>query len=260
MKPIKYAFLSGLAAFALSGSLTSCSSDDEFDSTETIYTSEASYSYDKDGVWVDNAQPGFLNIDDYEFSHLVIDGYVYGFTPSNATDTSIHESLYEYPYIASAGGGLSGAGSQYLVGYWPSFLEENLEGTQFDQRHCRIYEEDGDRFQPQSVMVCTNTYLEQAALNGTDFSPVFEPGDWVTLTAHGVHQDGLTGEATFYLINIESNDIKAGIQTSWKEFDLTALGTCTGVYFTMNCSERLKGEWGINIPTYFCLDKLVVKE
>lgn len=248
-----------MASVPFIGSLTSCSSDPEFDDMETIEVSEAQFPYDSEGVWLNNMKPGFLNIDDYEFSHS-IDEYncVYGFTPSKVADKSEHSPLYSFPYASASGGGLTGAGSQYLVGYWGETLEG--ENCPWNERTCRIYAEDGDRFQPQSVMVCNNTYMLYSALNGSDFNPAVGPGDWVTLIAHGVHRDGTVGEATFYLINIEETDVEKGILTNWQKFDLTGLGTCIAVYFTMDCSENLKESWGMNLPTYFCLSNLVVKD
>lgn len=256
----KSTLFASLAFMAMGALMMSCSSDDDFDSTETINVSDESFAFDSDGVWTENNQPGYINIDDYVFSHIVDDyGLVYGFTPSEVADVSRHDPLYEFPYASASGGGIKGKGSRYLVGYWGEYLEGDNCG--FDDRTCRIYAEDGDRFQPQSVMVCNNTYLLYAGLYGTDFSEKFQLGDWVTLVAHGVHEDGTVAEATFYLVNIEDSDnIEAGILTQWKQFDLTALGTCTGMYFTMDCSENLKGDYGMNIPTYFCLDRLVVKD
>ncbi|MCH5217485.1 MAG: DUF4465 domain-containing protein [Muribaculaceae bacterium] len=259
-----YFFAGSLLAAAMA--LTSCSSDPEYDSTDTVEVSDESYSYDADGVWDDNLQSGFLNIDDYEFSHLVVKDdvynteYVYGFTPSKATDTSAHTPLYSFPYAAAAGGGVKGKGDPYLVAYWAPFLEEVGVGETcpFDKRTCRIYAEDGDQFEPQSAMVCVNTYLYYDVLNGSDFTQKFKEGDWVTLTAHGVHMDGTEAEATFYLVNVEGTDVESCIQKDWKQFDLTALGKCTGIYFTMDSSD--KGQFGINTPTYFCLSNLVVKD
>lgn len=247
-----------LAALFGMASLASCSSDPEYDDTETINVSEGQFQYDSDGVWSRNDQPGNLNIDDYVFSHVVSDGYVYGFTPSKASDTSLHTPLYEYPYASAFGGGLKGAGSQYLVGYWAEYLEG--EDCGFDQRTCRIYDEDGDSFEPQSVMVCNTTYMKYAGVNGTDFSPAFKPGDYVMLVAHGVHMDGTEAQSTFYLVNIESSDVEAGILQAWDKFDLSGMGACTGLYFTMDASDNLKSDWGLDVPTYFCLDRLIVKE
>lgn len=255
--------LSLLAALPLAVGVTSCSSDDDFDDLETIAVSQAQFQYDSEGVWTLNDQPGYLNINDYEFSHIIDENkIIYGFTPSKVTDTSKHSPLYTFPYASASGGGVSGPGSQYLVGYWAEYLEDkDGDGqVQFQDRICRIYAEDGDRFQPQSVMVCNTTYVMYAALDGTDFTAAFGPGDYLNLIAHGVHLDGTEAQTTFTLINIESDSVKDGILTSWMEFDLTSLGTCTGIYFTMDCSDNFKSAWGMDIPAYFCLDRLVVKD
>lgn len=256
----KSILLSSMALLTM-GLLASCSSDNDYDDTETIRVSDAQFTYDAEGVWEDNTTAGYgnLNIDDYEFSHIVdSNGLAYGFTPSKITDISEHSPLYTFPYASASGGGISGPGSQYLVGYWGEWMEG--DNPQFSDRTCRIYDEDGDQFQPQSVMVCNNTYLLYAALNGTDFTPKFGEGDWVTLNAHGVHLDGTESEEIFYLVNIESDNVKEGVLMAWKQFDLRGLGTCVGIYFTMDCSDSFKGEYGLNIPTYFCLDNLIVKD
>lgn len=259
MKIAKKFFLGAFAVF-MAGAISSCSSDPEFDETETINVSDAGYSFTSEGVWTENGNPGYLNIDDFEFSHTIDSyGYVYGFTPSKVSDTTKHDPLSSFPYASASGGGLRGAGSQYLVGYWAEFLEG--EDCDFDNRTCRIYPEDGDRFQPQSVMVCNTTWMYYAGIDGTDFSPKFSAGDYVTLTAHGVHLDGTEAEETFYLVNVEDRDPAKGILTTWQSFNLRNLGTCKGIYFTMDASENLKDPvYGLNIPTYFCLDQLVVKE
>lgn len=263
MKTTKTTLFALLATALGAGSLASCSSDPEYDDLETISVSDAKLPYDSEGVWLENNESGFINIDDYEFSHILDNGLVYGFTPSKVTDTSLHQPLYTYPYACAAGGGVKGPGSPYLVGYWSEYLE-TLNGAepQFTDRSCRIYAEDGDTFKPVSVMVCNNTYMMYELLNGSDFMKAFGPDDWVTLTVHGVHLDGTESQVTDYLVNIEGTDVKAGILTSWKKFDLTSLGVCTGLYFTMDCTDSpdYKSSYGLNIPTYFCIDQLVVED
>ena len=82
-----------LFAFLAAGLLVSCSSDDDFDDLETINVSTANYAYDADGVWTQNDKAGFLNIDDYVFSHILDDySLVYGFTPSKVTVTSHNDT------------------------------------------------------------------------------------------------------------------------------------------------------------------------
>ena len=73
-----------------------------------------------------------------------------------------------------------------------------------------------------------------------------------------MHQDGTEDIVETYLANILTDDVKAGIVDTWQEVDLTSLGICTGLYFTMD--SRDSGAYGMNTPSYFCIDKLVVKE
>lgn len=248
-----------MAALLSAGMFVSCSSDPDYDDTEILNVSDAQLPYSTDGIWMDNNKNQNLNIDDYIFTHSVDEnGIVYGFTPSKISDTSLHTPLYSFPYASASGGGITGKGSQYLVGYWPEFLDADCSCPY--QHYCTVYPEDGDTFKPESVMVCNTTYMKYAALEGTDYSPKFSVGDYVTLIAHGVHLDGTEQEAVFYLVNIESDNVEDGILMAWDTFDLSGLGACVSVYFTMDCSDNLKGEWGINVPTYFCLDKFILKD
>lgn len=264
----KTLLLSALSLLFL-GTLVSCESDPEFDTTETITPSDDQFNYDSEGVWTENNQPGFLNIQGYEFSHIVDNlGYVYGFTPSKVSNASKpNTALNDYPYASASGGGVCGPGSQYLVGYWSEYLEtkdlDPGEECPFDNRSCRIYANDGDTFEPQSVMVCNNTYVKYAALDGTTFTPPFKAGDNLILIAHGVHMDGTEKTVSYHLINIQDSDVSKGILSEWAKFDLSDLGECTGVYFTMDSNDNpnLKDPvYGLNIPAYFCISQFVVKD
>ena len=48
------------------------------------------------------------------------------------------------------------------------------------------------------------------------------------------------------------------ILKEWKKVDLTSLGKVKKIVFTMSSTDS--GQWGINTPTYFCLDQLKVTE
>lgn len=259
----KFFYLATLSLFA-AGFVASCDSDPEYDSTDTIEVGEASFDYDN-GVWDQNEDESALNfeIDDYIFSHTAqnVSGYmvVTGFTPSKIADTSKHDPLYDFPYAAAAGGGING--QPYLVGYWAAYLEEPaMPGDQvsFNKRTCRIYNEDGDTFEPVSVKVCCNTYLKYAVMDGTFTNKKFEAGDYVKLIAHGVHMDGTETETEYFLVNVNDTDINKCIQSNWGTFNLSSLGKCTGIYFTMESNDT--GDYGMNVPSYFCIDQLTVKD
>lgn len=253
--------LLALSLFGLAAGSSSCSSDPEYDSSEIINVSEGNFEFDKFGVWKQNAANNNpFRIDDFEFTHIVSDGYVYGFTPSNVTSktdlTDYPSDLTPvFPYASAAGSGLNGSSSSYLVGYWADFYDN--KATNFRERSCAIWEEEGETFKPISVMVCCNTYLKEAVLNGSDFNAKFGPEDWVKLTAHGVHLDSPETTQDFYLVN--NGPV---IIDKWTKFDLSGLGVCIGIYFTMDSSDySTYGDVNyLNIPTYFCLDQLVIAD
>lgn len=260
MKKTGKIFIGALSFLALAGITTSCSSDPDYDDLEIINTAEGNFDYDSEGVWTENLTQGDFIIDDYQFSHVISSGYAFGFTPSKVSDNTLHTPMYEFPYASASGGGQTGIGAQYLVACWGEFMEG--ADCPVSQRTLRVMNEEGDTFKPISVMVCNTSYVMYAALNGTDFTAPFKTGDYLTVTAHGVHLDGtVVDSAPFYLINVVGTDVKSCILTSWKEMDLSGLGTCTAMYFTMDCSENFKDSvYGINFPTYFCMNELRVAE
>lgn len=257
-------FKYALVSFGVAMAFTSCSDKDEpandpsdFDSTETLLVGQANLDFDADGVWKNNFTTENVLIDDYIFSHASpYDNYANGFTPSKVDDTAEYADLVSHPYASITGGGVNGQGTPYMVGYWDSYSEG--DGADFDSRTCRVYEEEYELFMPQSVMVTNNTYVYYSLLYGSEFSKAFEQGDWLKLIVHGVKADGTEATVEYYLANILTSDVKAGIVNTWEEVDLTSLGICSGIYFTMESTDS--GEYGMNTPAYFCIDKLVVKD
>lgn len=256
----KHLLLVSLSLAAFAGALTSCSSDPEYDATDTIKVSEGNFAY-KDGVWTRNEVNGNIEIDDYIFTHTVDNTYgfpvIYGFTPSQITDTSKHDPLSSFPYASASGGGANGKNSPYLVGAWAEYMDNNV--TDPYEHLCAIYPDDGDTFKPVSIDICNTTWVMYAVLDGTPFSKKFGIGDTLSLTAHGVHVDGSEATETTDLINVEGSDVLDGILTSWKTWNLENLGACKLIYFTMDSSDR-DPNLGINTPTYFCIDNLVVED
>lgn len=249
-------FKSALCALALAFGMTSCSDDNEpgddpkdFTNTETLLASEADLDYDADGVWARNDESGFINIGDYEFSHSIDEyDWVWGFTASKLEDDNEYNPGYEHPYAVIYNGSFNSAYSPYLVGAWNT---SETDDTAFDDRSCRMYDEEGELFMPQSITVNNNTYAYYVMLNGNDFTKKFDDNDWFKLIINGVHQDGSVASVEVYLAN------EGKIMNQWTDVDLSGLGICTGLYFTMASSSN--NEWGMLTPGYFCVGKLVVK-
>lgn len=257
---MKKHLLPSLSLIAASVAISSCSSNEpEFNTYTTIDAVKADLSY-TDGIWSDNNMDINLVIDGYEFSHHYEDmsgyDYVYGFTASKINDIAAHTPLYTFPYASMSGGGPEGPSTPYIVGYWDNYYETET----FDGRTCRIFAANGEEFRPQSVLVNNTSFVYYALLNGNPgISRPFGYGDYLTLIAHGVHPDGNESKAVFYLANIiDAEDVASGIITKWTEFDLSGLGKCNGIYFTMESSDS--GAYGMNSPSYFCLDHLILKD
>lgn len=265
---MKKNFTKAVLFMACSGlllSMAACSDDEkpsnpgEYDDTEVISLAEADLQYDADGIWSSNTVNTFIEANDYLFSHFVTNDYgfpyVTGFTASKSTDNAFYEGdMVSHPYACISGGGINGAGSPYLVGNWSAYSESDT----FDSRSLTIRNNDGQPFMPQSVMVNNNTYAYYSMTKGDNYAKKFEKGDWFKLIAHGVQTDNSELTVEFYLANCTTDDVEAGIVNKWTTFDLTPLGVCNGIYFTMESSDS--GQFGMNTPAYFCLDKLIVKE
>ncbi len=116
-------------------------------------------------------------------------------------------------------------------------------------------------FEPRSVALCNNTYSGLSMKNGDSWSKKFggitgmDP-DWFKVTVNGFDQNNnKSGSIDIYLADFRSSDSsKDYIVTKWTTFDLTALGKVYRLSFSFSSSDT--GTYGINTPTYVCLDNL----
>lgn len=88
--------------------------------------------------------------------------------------------------------------------------------------------------------------------NPTVGSEGAEEDIWVNLIATGYNGDNTeTTTVTIPLAN--GTDVLA----DWKTFDMSALGTVTKITFDIDSNDE--GEWGINVPLFFCMDNIVLE-
>ena len=86
--------------------------------------------------------------------------------------------------------------------------------------------------------------------NGTD-------PDFLKLTAVGKNGNTETGSVDFYLADYRSDySCDDYIVTDWSWMDLSSLGEVSSIEFSLSSSDN--GDYGMNTPTYFCLDGLSV--
>lgn len=235
---------------------TSCSDDDD-PVDVTLRLNQTQLSYDSQGVWEGVNTNNTFSIQNIVFSHEGETGpwgLVWnGFTPARVSDTSVQADWLSHQFQIMTGGGLSGAGTPYIVGFWNT--QEN-ETTPASERSCRIVYQDSPNafprpFRPLSVYVQNTAYAYYTMTEGNPFANKFTPKDYLALHAHGIHSDGTEATATFYLAH------DGEIVKDWTLMDLSSLGEVTELYFTMDGSDS--GQWGLNTPSYFALDCLSVR-
>lgn len=116
-------------------------------------------------------------------------------------------------------------------------------------------------FTIESVELCNSTYAALAMKNGNAFCKKFggnmgtDP-DWFKVTINGYdHNDKLVGSKEVYLADFRFGDSsKDFILNKWTTVDLTSLGKVNKITFTFASSDT--GAYGINTPTYVCMDNL----
>jgi hypothetical protein len=168
-------------------------------------------------------------------------GFWNGFVYSNVDDTTTGDFTNQYAAIT----GTAFAGSIYAIGYSGSQAFLNLP----------------NEYRPASVRVTNTTYAALDMQNGSQFSKVFGPGDFFTVTFTGYAGPGATGTATgsttFYLADFR--DGKSLIVNTWELLDLSSLadgGTPTSIGLSWDSTDI--GAFGINTPAYVAIDNLTL--
>lgn len=143
------------------------------------------------------------------------------------------------------GGGVNGS-ANYLVAYVSDWYGP-----------CRITLKNND--EPAVIPGCyitNSTWVENAILNGDGISDNgmdkgFGEGDYLLLTIKGDNGNTLD----YYLADYRSADASEHHYTNtWEWIDLSSLGAVKTLSFSMSGSKT--GAWGLNTPTYFCIDDL----
>ncbi len=248
MKAIKTCF-SSLILAAMSVGFVSCDPKDENDGPIYMMLDFAKEGIDmsvETDAWDNVYDPRYnnsLNYGGFQFSHEGFnDGYTYfnGFCPSKADykdDKGSENGYLEYQWSSIVGVGLI-KNSPYMVAHWAEYNESESDHS------CSIT---SDRpFSPVGVYISNSAYSYYVMKKGNDFSKAFGKDDYLILHIHGVRNGFPTGTVDVDLA------IGSLLLAQWTPVTLTSLGIVDEIYFTMESSDS--GQWGINTPTYFCLD------
>ena len=145
-------------------------------------------------------------------------------------------------------------GIPYLVAYWGYWIETIDAGAPCLQ----INFTDGNQYQPLGIYINNHPWAYYGNIHGDGFARPFEDGDYFKLFVHGVNE---VGEDIGVAVEHTLAEFKNGTlnqSPDWEWVDLSALGTVSGIYFTMYSTDSLTG-YGPNTAVYFCLDKLQVR-
>ncbi len=237
--------------------LTACDKSNADYSQVEVLLNQTQLHYDNNGLWADamneNANVVSQGI---TFSHTAVPALNSwtGFVASRNSDTADYSTgnWQEHLYTATTGGGKSGTRTPYLVACWN---QNDTVTTGANGASCSFARTDSTEFTPVSMLACNTTRTYYAIINGTSTSKKFADGDWLKLNAYGVTADGkTTGPVEFYLANYSNNEAKT--ITDWTYVNLETLGRVKTVYFTIQSSDN--GQNGINTPTYFAVDRIII--
>ncbi len=174
-----------------------------------------------------------------------------GFTASNSADNSMRENPVKFQFSNMAAGGLVlpaeiSPAMPYLVGFY---------GPYYGEKACSLTFTDGLPHEVKGAYFNLTSYTYYTVEQGDDFCREFTNGDRLTLIIHGV--DAAENEKTVEVTLASYADADLTINRGWKYVDLSSLGAVNQLYFTMNSTDT--GEWGINTPCYFAMDKLTAE-
>ena len=101
-------------------------------------------------------------------------------------------------------------------------------------------------------------------LDGDAFAKQFggvtgDDPDYLLLTLTGLHADGSTDSTEFYLADFRfADNAQDYIVSQWTWADLSVLGPVVGLEFALSSTDS--GQFGMNTPSYFAMDSLMVPE
>ncbi len=246
-----------MIAAAMGAAVTSCHSHDDSDNLLVICPVSSDLKFNDMGYWdycYDSDYDNALVFQGLKYSHSAIvtewGGVKYyswkGFCPTISTDNTDHSTDWVTYQWGSIAGGAINSGDPYILGCWD--VNESTEAIP-EHPACAITSSSAG-FSPVEVFVTNSAYAYYTMLNGNDFCRKFTADDRLTLYIHGLFDGRKTGTVTV--------DLAKGtdILRTWEPVDLTPLGTVNEIYFQMTSTDS--GQWGMNTPAYFCLDRLTI--
>lgn len=159
-----------------------------------------------------------------------------GFACSAKTDTKTPGYANQYSSIAGSGALNS---KKYAVAYGTASF--TCKPNQYGN------------FNIQSLMLTNSTYAYLDMQTGTPgVSKKFADGDWFKIIFNGYLNKLNTGKVEYYLADFRNG--KSFMANTWNKLDVSTLGKVDSVAISFDSSDT--GQWGINTPTYVCIDNI----
>ncbi len=104
----------------------------------------------------------------------------------------------------------------------------------------------------KSVYLANTTYTALTIKNGNQYARSFADSDYYKVIITGYHRGEQTGQVEHYLADYR--DGLRFIQKDWAFVDLSPIGTVDSISFNVMSTDT--GDYGMNTPGYFALDRL----
>lgn len=177
---------------------------------------------------------------------------------SNMGNDSVQSWMNQYSVISGYGFDTTGTNQIYGVSYVP------IDWMTSETTPVPLYIDDTSSKTVQGFFINNSTYTALTMENGNDFAKKFggEDGndpDWLKLEIWGYLNGMETDTIDYYLADFRfENNTKDYIIKTWQWVDISEIGKIDSLYFNMTSSDV--GMYGINTPTYFCMDNLYIKD
>ena len=112
-----------------------------------------------------------------------------------------------------------------------------------------------------SLQICPTSYFYGVATYGNSFSKSLKDSGWFAVDVKGFDTQGKpTAGGKPVRIYLTQQDFHPGsvLFSTWKEFDLSALGSVSTLSFS--CLGSDTGQYGLNTPAYFAIDNITFEK
>ncbi|MDE5642764.1 MAG: DUF4465 domain-containing protein [Muribaculaceae bacterium] len=233
--------------------LTKAETELEFDSATGAWTG----TFDDDAVTIDSQTFCILHNSMSDWDTW------WGFTASNSSDNSFRDNFITYQYSAMPKGGivLNEDGTVKTNEFGAPVVSADVPylvafaNSMFAYHPAEIFMSDGLDHEAVGVYLSLNSYTYYSVADGDSFSRAFTNGDAYTVTIHGVNNKDEESSMEVKLASFDNGDLTT--TRGWKYVDLSPLGHVNTIWFSVKSTDS--GAYGDNTPSYFCLDKLMVK-